>query len=88
MEAACKFVVIVVEGLPTMIDIVFLVCQVCSFDVLGEECCDGVIKPVIGLIELGGNLIPIISGSSIQACWITQLNGPITAPLSLEQQQG
>ena len=21
-------------------------------------------------------------------CWITQLNGPITAPLSLEQQQG
>ena len=58
---------IVVEGLLTMPDIVFLVCQVGWFDVLGEECCNGVIKSVIGLIELGADQVPIISGSPVQA---------------------
>ena len=57
---------IVTEGLLTMMDMVFLVCQVGWFDVLGKECCDGVIKSVIGLIELGNNQVPIILGSPIQ----------------------
>ena len=45
----------------------FLVCQVGWFDVLGKECCDGVIKSVIGLIELGSNQVRIILCSPIRA---------------------
>ena len=48
---------IVAEGFLTMMDIVFLVCQVSWFDVLGEQCCDGIdtILPVISLFSLRSN---------------------------------
>ena len=48
---------IVAEGFLTMMDIVFLVCQVSWFDVFGEECCDAIdmILPVVSLFLLRSN---------------------------------
>ena len=58
---------IVFEWFFAMTNVVFLICQVCWFDVLHQELRCHLVESIIGLVGLCSDEIPVIVGNTVKA---------------------
>ena len=58
---------IVFERFFAMTNVVFLICQVCWFDVLHQELRCRLVESIIGLVGLCSDEIPVVVGNTVKA---------------------
>ena len=58
---------VVFEWFFAMTNVVFLICQVCGFDVLHQNLCCCLVESIIGLVGVYGDEVPVVTGITLKA---------------------